>query len=291
MTIFITGVNGYLGTHLARHWVNAGHNVCGADVCESMARKCAAVSSVTPFSLGQAIPDKAFDGTDVVVHLAYDRRASIETNVEGTKMVYRIAAARAVRRQIFMSSYSARPDSVSAYGRLKYELETCFLRCGQTIVRPGLVVGNGGLFRRNMDAILATPVIPLLNGGLDLLPFIAMKDFSAAMDVVLAGGQRAYNIFNPQLITMRRFVEGINRVSGHRAIRLSIPVRCALVALWLTEKVRLRVPVDVDNVRALQCNQEIIHASDLDALVDHYCSFEESVKAVLEARGKPHAGG
>ena len=30
MTVLITGVNGFIGTHLARHWLSLGHTVYGA---------------------------------------------------------------------------------------------------------------------------------------------------------------------------------------------------------------------------------------------------------------------
>ena len=99
-------------------------------------------------------------GVETVVHLAYDRKAAIELNVEGVKRVFNAAKEAGASRQIFVSSYSARPDALSEYGRLKYLLESFFLECGQTIVRPGLVIGNGGLFGRNMEKILHTPLMP-----------------------------------------------------------------------------------------------------------------------------------
>ena len=133
---------------------------------------------------------------DVVVHLAYDRKAGIELNVEGVKRVFAAAAAAGVSRQIFVSSYSARPDALSEYGRLKYLLETFFLERGQTIVRPGLVIGNGGLFGRNMEQILHTPLMPLLNAGSDLLPVVAVEDLVTAMTTLLHREPGAYNLFN-----------------------------------------------------------------------------------------------
>ena len=247
MTVLITGVNGFIGTHLARHWSSLGYTVYGA----------ARHNPDLPAGLG----------ADVVVHLAYDRKAGIELNVAGVKSVFAAATAAGIPRQIFASSYSARPDALSEYGRLKYLLETYFLERGQTIVRPGLVIGNGGLFGRNMEQILHTPLMPLLNAGNDLLPVVAVEDLVTAMTTLLHRKPGAYNLFNKDLIPMRQFVEAINRAGHHRAVYFNIPLSWAIAGLSCASKLRIRLPIDLDNLRALKQNQKCIHASDLEDLV------------------------
>jgi len=276
--LFLTGVGGFLGSHLAAHWAASGHQVSGAS------RSAAAnpgLCRVVPFLLGEALNPRDLAGIDVVVHLAYDRMAGFAVNVEGTRLVHATATAAGVPRQIFVSSYSARPESISEYGRLKSHLETYFLERGGTIVRPGLVVGDGGLFFRNMRKILASPVMPLLDGGRDLIPVVAVDDLAAAMTTLLESRAGAYNLFNPELVTMRRFIETINRAGGHRAFYFNIPVRWATGLLSLSEKLRIKLPIDSDNLRALNQNQECIHKSDLQTLVPAYRSFEEMIAAAI----------
>jgi NADH dehydrogenase len=236
-----------------------------------------------PFDLGGGLRSEDFAGVDVVVHLAYDREAGIEVNFAGVGRVFDAAAAAGVARQIFVSSYSARPDAVSEYGRLKYRLETFFLHRGHTIVRPGLVIGDGGLFARNMEKILHTPLMPLLDGGIDLLPVVAAGDLALAITVLLDRQPGAYNLFNPELVTMRRFVAEINRAAGHRAVYFSIPVKWAVRALFCASKLRVRLPIDLDNLRGLKQNQKCPYASGLETLVPEYHSFESMIQAAVAA--------
>jgi NADH dehydrogenase len=280
--LFLTGVGGFLGSHLAAHWAASGHEVYGASRSGAIVPELRHVTRrVVPFTLGEAIQPEDLAGVDVVVHLAYDRKAGFDVNVEGTKLVYAAARAAGVPRQIFVSSYSARPESIAEYGRLKRQLETYFLERGETIVRPGLVVGNGGLFFRNMRKILRSPVMPLLDGGRDLLPVVAVDDFAAAMTTLLESRAGAYNLFNPELVTMRQFMETINRAGGHRALYFNIPVSWASGLLSLSEKLRIKLPIDSDNLRALKQNQECIHKSDLQTLVPAYRSLKEMIAAVI----------
>ena len=284
MKLFLTGVGGFLGSHLAAHWAASGHEVYGASRSGAVVPKLRHVTRrVVPFTLGEAIHPEDLAAVDIVVHLAYDRQASLDVNVEGTKLVYAAAKAAGVPRQIFVSSYSARPESMAGYGRLKRQLETYFLDRGETIVRPGLVVGNGGLFFRNMRKILTSPVMPLLDGGRDLLPVVAVEDLAVAMTILLGSRVGAYNLFNPELVTMRRFIETINRAGGHRALYFNIPLSWAISLLSLSEKLRIKLPIDSDNLRALKQNQECIHKSDLETLVPAYRPFEEMIAAAVAA--------
>lgn len=278
MRLFLTGVGGFLGSHLAAYWAASGHEVYGASHSSVVGP---GLRRVVPFTLGDAISQHDLAGMDIVVHLAYDRKASIAVNVEGTTSVYETAKSAGVPRQIFVSSYSARPDSIAQYGRLKRQLETYFLDRGETIVRPGLVIGNGGLFLRNMRKILSTPVMPLLDGGRDLLPVVAVEDLAVAMTLLLSSPVGAYNLFNPELVTMRQFIETINRAAGHRAFYFDIPLSRATSLLSFAETLRIKLPFDSDNLRALKQNQVCIHQSDLPALVPEHRSFEEMIAAVI----------
>jgi NADH dehydrogenase len=282
--VFITGVNGFIGSHLARHWSSLGYTVGGA------ARHWTGPAARLPlrrrvtFSLGDDLRPENLAGTETVVHLAYDRKAGIESNVEGVKRVFATAKKAGVSRQIFVSSYSSRPDALSEYGRLKYQLEIFFLERGQTVVRPGLVIGNGGLFGRNMEKILHTPLVPLLDSGKDLLPVVALDDLLGAMTTLLHREPGAYNLFNKQLIPMRQFVEAINRVACHRAVYFNVPLSWAIAGLSCASKLRIRLPIDLDNLRALKQNQKCIHASDLEDLVPECRSFESMIEAAVAHR-------
>jgi nucleoside-diphosphate-sugar epimerase len=278
MKLFLTGAGGFLGSHLAAYWAASGHEVYGASRSIAVGP---GLRRVIPFRLGDSMNPYDLEGMDMGVHLAYDRKASIAVNVQGTTLVYETAKSAGVPRQCFVSSYSARPDAIAEYGRLKHQLETYFLDGGQTIVRPGLVIGNGGLFLRNMRKILTSPLMPLLDGGRDLIPVVAMEDLAAAMTLLLSSRAGPYNLFNPELVTMRRFIETINRAARHWAFYFDIPLSRATSLLSFAETLRIKLPFDSDNLRALKQNQECIHESDLAALAPAYRTFEDMIADVI----------
>ena len=97
----------------------------------------------------------------------------------------RAAAAAGVRRQILMSSISARPDAVSEYGRTKLAEEEYFIRNNHTIVRPGTVLGKGGLFGKIAGVMQSFPVLPLLDGGRARMTVIGVHDLCRALEAIL----------------------------------------------------------------------------------------------------------
>jgi hypothetical protein len=83
---------------------------------------------------------------------------------------------------------------------------------------------------------------------------------------------------------MRQFVEAINRAACHRALYFNIPLSWAIAGLACALKLRIRLPIDLDNLRALKQNQKCVHASDLEDLVPECHSFESMIEAAVAHR-------
>jgi nucleoside-diphosphate-sugar epimerase len=259
--IFITGIGGFLGSRLDRFWKAAGHTVAGATRHDS---------------------GPSLSGFDVVVHAAYDRQGSVESNVATVKTVCAVAAHARVPYQIFISSYAARRESAAVYGRMKYQLETFFLQHGLALVRPGLVIGKGGMFGHNLKMMLRSPVIPLLDGGRDLIPIIAIEDLVEAIDVLVVNGRiGAFNLFNRDLVPMRTMVETINQVAGRKPLLVPIPVKPALILLALAEKLHIPFPANTDNVRSLKQSLPYVYQSDLEALIPSPRTLKKMIEAAI----------
>lgn len=268
MKIFITGIRGYLGSQLERYWTAVGHSVAGST----------RHSPVTKSSLS---------GVDVIIHAAYDNKGGLERNVSGTQAVCAAGEQAGVRYQIFISSYAARRESRAVYGRMKYHLETYFIEQSHAIVRPGLVIGNGGMFGRNLKKILHSPVIPLLDGGRDLIPVIAVEDFVKAMDILVARRSvGAFNLFNRELVPMRTLIEAINRAARHTPLMVNIPFGLALPLLTLTEKLRIPFPAGADNVRSLKQSLPHVYSSDLETIIQSACPFGRMIESAVQGELK-----
>ena len=258
MNILITGVGGFLGSSLAVHWRAQGHSVSG-----------------TRHRLGDARPAVECTGQDVVIHCAHDFSAeAAQRNREGTLAMFDAAKAAGAGRQIYMSSYSARPDSPSRYGATKYAIEQDILRRGGVVVRPGLVAGPGGMFARLVRDLQRRSFTPLVYPDSKTVAVIGLPDLLAAFTGLLKPAERReWNLFSVPLISSREFVEAVWRAWGRSGRIFSVPPRLASAAL------RFVRPGLGDSLRAQLANQQPVHQSDLQSLVLHPVGAVAAVEA------------
>ncbi|HEY5999691.1 MAG TPA: NAD(P)-dependent oxidoreductase [bacterium] len=282
MNVLITGGTGFLGSRLASAWKSRGHRVAvtssGTGVPPPGALR---------FRLGEPFDGRALEGIVCVVHGAHAFGGGTHVlNVEGTRALFIAARAAGVRHQVFISSASAQAAGASAYGRVKRAVEPLFLDAGETVVRPGLVLGRGGMFGRVMDRVLSSPVIPLLAGGEDLVPVVAEADFVAAMTEVLEGGLRgSWNLVSGEQVTMRRLLGTLARLAGRRRLFVPVPTAAAERLLSGMERLGIPFPVGADSVRSIAgARRAPPPASDLPRLIGAATPLEEALAAALGPR-------
>jgi nucleoside-diphosphate-sugar epimerase len=255
VNIFITGIRGFLGSAMAAHLRGRGHKVRGS------ARQPG--PDVTVMRIGEPFDAAVFRSSDVVIHAAHDFTAGAkEKNIRGARAWFDAAGGA---RQVFLSSYSARPDAGSEYGETKYAIEKIFLPAGQAVLRPGLVIGNGGLFAKQRAALRKTPVVPLIGGGRAPVAAIGIAHFLDALAVVVEQGlQGAFNLFYEPQPSAREFVRA---VKGGQGWVLPVPAGLALGAAHLIEALHLPVPVNPGQIRALAANESSPWRSNLGELL------------------------
>jgi nucleoside-diphosphate-sugar epimerase len=251
MRIFITGIGGFLGSALAAHLKARGHQVRGSKRSE--------------MQLGEPFDAAVFAGTDTLIHCAHDFPAGARRkNVDGTRAWVDAASAQGVRLQVFLSSFSARPDADSEYGQTKFEMERMF----RTVLRPGLVIGDGGVYRKQRAALLRMPVVPVIGDGLQPTAVIRLEDFLDAATVVVEEERiGAFNLFYEKQPSYRDLVRTIKAEAGQRTIFLPIPASLALALARAAEALHLPLPVKPGQIRALMANQSSPWKSDLAGLL------------------------
>jgi nucleoside-diphosphate-sugar epimerase len=275
MKVFITGIRGFLGSNLAGALEARGHEVIGSSRDGLNAVR---------IHLGEPVDSAAFEGADTIVHCAHDfRPGAMERNVEGARLLFDAGKGR---HRIFVSSHSAREDAVGEYGISKYRIERIFLAGGlagaETVVRPGLVIGSGGLFGRTLRTIRNLRIVPLVDGGRDPAPVLAIADFCEAMVNLIESGRRStYNLFNATMPSVREIVDAVLRIEGRRALVMPLPYGLTLAAVKAAGRLNVPLPFNVESLRTLRLNRRPVHESDLLKLLSREANFEDAIARAL----------
>jgi predicted dehydrogenase/nucleoside-diphosphate-sugar epimerase len=277
--MLITGATGFIGSHLAIA-------ATGKYLVRSLTRTDWTGPPTVPTgrryfgNLPFEIPERAFEDVHVVVHCAAtaesNERKARAINVDGTVRLAELARKRGVETLIFLSSQSARPDAISAYGRTKFLAEQELLSLDGLriiILRPGLVVGPGdhGLFGRLVSSVMRLPVVPLPDGGRGVIQPIHVDDLcegilrcdrdSSELDRTIL------NLGDPKGERLADFVQEVALAHlGHRRPTVSIPVGPIEATVRLAETLHLPLPISSTNLRGLRIVELMPTADDMERL-------------------------
>jgi NADH dehydrogenase len=263
----VSGASGFLGAELCRHL--AAHGFAVRALARSPARRPAGLESIAWYRC--ALPDdvdpRAFESVDVFVHCAYETRFRSEeraraVNVAGSERVFRIARDRGVRKIVFISSMSAHADAISLYGRTKLEVESLLDPARDLAVRPGHILGEGGVFWRTAASIAALPVIPLFSAGEERVQTIHVEDVCEGIRRAIERDCTGVLLLSERdAVTLREFYGAVARALGKRPRYLRFPGGIALRLLRAIERVGFSPPLSSDNLLGLQR----LRAFDVDA--------------------------
>jgi len=172
---------------------------------------------------------------DVLIHCAYDKDETDNIkNAEGTRIWAEQAEKCGVGLQIFMSSLSADADAIAPYGKKKYEIEKWFTTHNQVVFRLGLVVGNGGLFKRIISMVKKHHLIPLIDKG-KTLTYVSDIDTVCLIirDLIVEKSKVGRGrIWNLQQVTPFLFIDILREISRQNNLfRVFIPIPYFIVSI------------------------------------------------------------
>ncbi len=266
--VAVSGGAGFLGLHLVRRLLAAGHRVRTLDL----------VPLDDPVVQGRAeevrgdvrsadAADALVAGADALVHAAaalpiQDSQTAIRScNVEGTASVLAAARAANVRRAVFISSTAVYgiPEKhpiveddplvgVGTYGESKIEAESVCAAfqergLGTVIIRPKTFLGPErlGVFEILFDWIREGRRIPVLGSGANRYQLLAVEDLVdaivLALDAPVAG--QALNIGAERFGTVRADLEALIAHAGSGSRLFPVPARPAELALRALEVAKL----------------------------------------------------
>jgi nucleoside-diphosphate-sugar epimerase len=199
--VLITGATGFVGSHFAQAFVEAGYEVrVGARASSDLRWISDLDTERVPLDLSGSPKDldRAVQNVDIVVHAAGITRARRaedyhSVNAGGTDKLAAAALRAGVRRFALISSLAARgPDSTakgdhpeSAYGRSKLEAEEHLLalddRMEAVVLRPAAVYGPRDTDLLPLFRMARAGWLPVPSGAASLQPVYAEDVARAAL--------------------------------------------------------------------------------------------------------------
>lgn len=270
-TILITGAHGFIGTSLVNYFSNKGwkvyalvHHIPKSSSDTILKRKGEIYTKYdsdihyVKYSLEKGVVDESvFVDVDYIVHCAYmkDEKKSnaFQINIAGSKRLLELSRKYDVKKNVFLSSMSAQKDSPSIYGKQKFAIEKLFNSSQDVVVRPGLVIGNGGLVKDMIEFIKKRKVIPLVSGGKQPIQTIYINDLVLSVDKILEKNLKGtFTVSEPEAITYKQFYKEVCSVFNINAKFISVPYSLFYVAIVFADALRIHLAVSKDSLVGLK---------------------------------------
>ena len=262
--ILVTGASGFIGSHLCQKLLLLGHELVAINRSGSSVN---GAMQTLSWCFGQLVP-KELLVCDVAIHLAHDFSGEVgaELTISGTKELVTHLYAHGTRRQLFITSYSAGQHARSRYGKTKDVLENALRMDKRTIiVRPGLVLGDGGIYGKIVRFIYKSPIVPLPDGGSGYVTVITIERLcdEIARLCTASNPEQFANIFELQEVTLKNLVKKIASEVERHPLFVSVPISLVLPIIRILESLKIPLPVSSDSLIGFLDNQTAVHVSTL----------------------------
>jgi nucleoside-diphosphate-sugar epimerase len=265
MRFLITGSTGFIGSKLVEELESQSISF------DVLKRKTAGSQSIQKEGVVEIqwpgeIQDLELKNYTSIIHLANapaTPQATVEElerdNLSPVKyFLERISATNPDCSFVFVSSQSAKAETPSIYGKLKWEAEELVRKHQSpwTIIRPGLVIGHEGkgLFNRILGIVEKLPVIPLVGSGDQLLQPVGVDEVVESLIVTAKNGQRynkkEYAIVG-HTITFKDFLSQSAQILGKKRLFVPIPLSLINFGFTILEAIVPNPPITKTNLLGL----------------------------------------
>lgn len=282
-TILITGGIEFIVSEIVRHFSASGFRVITA----GQKPHPDAFQHIQWSLTDHILPKEVFEHVDVLLHTAYisarESDDALRLNHEGSRHLFDMAANAGVKHLIFLSSLSAKSNAVSIYDQQKWAVEQLAKKYGATIVRPGLVIGSGGLLAKTFHHIKMGKPIPVFGNGRQPMQTIFIGDLIMALDLITEQQPgKIYNLAAPDPITYRTFFALLSAAANKSCRFIPMPFSIAFFLLRTAKKLGIYLPIHIDHLKGLQNWQVVDCSSDLNDLQLSLSSTRESIQLVVD---------
>ncbi len=285
--IILTGASGFIGSACALLFHDRGYTVRALVRNPEKARTLLPQAEVYQGTLPSQIDEAAFSGNvRALIHIAYEtqfksREKAQEVNENGTLKLLELVRKYKIPQFVFISSMAAHEEAESFYGQSKHRIEKILDPKTDLIIRPGTVLGNGGIFERTRNLIRKLPVLPIFYGGMGKMQTVWIGDLCegifSAVDKKMTG---ILNIAELEGVSVSEFYRGIAQLDGKNPVLLPFPGGVTVFILKLFEKIGLHLPITSENLLGIKHLKKFEVANDLARLGIFARNFQESLRSL-----------
>jgi nucleoside-diphosphate-sugar epimerase len=280
-TVAITGATGFLGSALTNLFLKKDWNVV------SLTRKPSTIKnsrlSFRPYDIEKPLDSHALKNVDYVIHAAYVKQGqnknALDLNIVGAKNLIAAVKKSGVEHVVFISSMSAHEDAISVYGKQKLAIEKLFAKLPHaTVVRPGLIVGNGGIVRDMSQFMKTKHLVPLVDGGKQPLQVIAIDDLAASLYAILDKSLTGrFIVATPEVYTYKSFYRGLANHLKTPVLFVPVPYSLLSAAFKVLQLMHISMDIGGDNLKGLKKLTSMPSAKDMKKIGVVPAGLEESL--------------
>jgi NADH dehydrogenase len=266
MKIFITGATGFVGGHVLKRLLAAGHNVL-ALVRDPQQTKLSAASQLKliqgDVTDGTGL-NEGMKGCDAVIHLVGIIVEAGKNTFErvhhiGTRNAVEAARRNGIARFVQMSALGVRADGVSEYQTSKWKGEEAVRQSGipYCILRPSLIFGPGdGFVTQMLETMRKSPLFrPVPGDGTPKFRPVFVEDVAACFTQALtnpAATNQAIDLGGADELSLNDVLAEIARCVGIRKPPIHIPLFLMFMGAAAVQTVLPRPPVTVGQLKMLR---------------------------------------
>ncbi len=276
-TIAITGANGFIGKAFVKALVEKNYRV------KALVRKVPDDKfegvSFHLYCLEDDLDKTLFEDVDICIHLAFQfekqERNGIDVNIFAVENLKKLN----LTQYVFISSFAAAsPVTDSYYGKSKLAVETFFK--DDLIIRPALVLGNGGLFGRLKTQLSKTKFVPLLNGGKQIIQTILLEDLvESSIFLIENQAKGVFHIGHSEKVFYKDFI--LKTAQKLQKKLFFVPISVFLMKLIVAFFQLLpKPPINKDNLTGLLTSKYIDSTSEQNMMPKKWHSFEDSLEEI-----------
>lgn len=258
MVVLLTGATGFIGGHVLRALLDAGHDV------RAVARRPGpaipgVVWAVGDFSRQHAPEDWAavVAGVDAVVNaVGIIREVPGQTfealHTRAPVALFRAARAAGVRRLVQVSALGCDDRAPEPYFRTKRVADRVVEELGGVVLRPSFVWGPGDLSMRFFRQLAALPVVPVVGDGAYRVQPVHVGDVARAVVRAVEGEARgAFDVGGDDALSFDELLDALRlRMGRSAAPKLHVPLPLIRLVAAATDAVG-RGPITRDELGML----------------------------------------